>query len=474
MADVEIVTNLTWPSGNRTAKPIVVWVNVDVAYVFYASEDEGLYYTKTTDGGATWAVGILIIDGGGSLDDIFQIAVWYDRWTPGIVGTLIHCSIAHKLGTTTTFYSYCQVDTTDDSVSDEIAVFSHGAVLGERKIGITKSKDGTLYILGGVSSTHTVFHKSVDGGATWGVALADPFNLHTSAAFMMFPATWADDDADIAFVWITSVTDKWQLTTYDASADSVSDTDIYTNQVDAAGEFAQGPAMAIRHSDEHIIVALVDYLGSSTADLRLFDISGSASITELTQVVSNTNRLTAPAVLISPQNDDIYVAYIIPITNPTDMPVFYKLSTDGGTSWGTQIAYSADSADYIITDSPVSLQDGGMFAPILVERSAPLARFINVDNAVKIAGQEKDHDTPPGDTDTGDGGGGKPGDGSTSNPKGEGVGLLQPAMILGSPPSSTVGLSGFEQLTHNLLVTDGFQGDLDDLAEHNEVAIKSG
>jgi len=382
-----------WGNESITAKPAVVWTSTTTAYVFYADKGsaEGMYYVKTTDSGENWGTPVLIITNA-NLDDAFELAVWYDRWTPDDTGTIIHCAFFYgRSNSANSSADYRSLDTSDDSLGTQVGMFSIGSVLGSRLLGITKAKDGSLYTFGGVGSGTDTFRKSTDSGATWGSDLTDPFVINsTSTAFMMVPAPWSADDADIAVIYITTTDDTWRLAEYDDSAGTWSETDLFTLSGGSGdGEHLGGPSVTIRHSDQHVIAALVDFRSSATTDLRVFDINGSGGgdITELTQVISDTADIAGVTILAAP-NDDLYVAYMKPITVPTDMPVFYKRSTDGGTTWGSETVYSETTNDYVNTDGPVSMEGGGQWAPILFEHTGSTRqRWIQAgsgSNAVEI------------------------------------------------------------------------------------------
>ena len=153
MAEVQIVTlGTTWGGGARTSKPAIVWTDTNTAYMFYATDTSGtgMFYIKTTDAWATQDAAVSVVSNV-NLDISYEIAVWYDRWTPGdTTGTLIHCALFFGTSTSTnSFANYATLDTSDDSVSSDVGVLGISSVSGDRKVGITKAVDGTLYMFGG-------------------------------------------------------------------------------------------------------------------------------------------------------------------------------------------------------------------------------------------------------------------------------------------------------------------------------------
>ena len=84
-ADVSIDTTTI---QNARAIHSLVWTSATTGYVFYIDSDDDFFYKKTTDSGATW-VGQTEIDTDSTI--IGQAYdVWYDKWTPGDTGNLIH------------------------------------------------------------------------------------------------------------------------------------------------------------------------------------------------------------------------------------------------------------------------------------------------------------------------------------------------------------------------------------------------
>ncbi len=390
MADIlihEIGTSWNNSSARKT-RPSVVWTGTDTCYMFYGKDGEGMFYKKSVDKGFTWGSETLAqADVGNNVSN--EIEVYYDQWTPGGTGRIIHCGHAEPGGATTSFFGYSQLDTSDDSITARASVFTHGSVVGTRHTSIVKAIDGTLYMFNGTGSGNKQeFSKSVDNGISWSSALAVPANIVAASSWKLVPAFWRDDEADIAIVWFEAgSTDEWQLKEYDSSGDSWSSTLIFGVAGAGNSEDFSGPGVSIRHSDGHVIAAMTGGADATPTNIRIWDLNGSASITELTPVVTSYDFPKAVVVLVAP-NDDIYVGYGKRVSGAS-YDMFYKKSTDGGTTWGAETAYSSGSDDWNNADGPLSMQNGGQFAPIIFEYTAPstsMGRYINADNAVEIGG----------------------------------------------------------------------------------------
>ncbi len=97
--------------------PGVVFINGSHGYVFYQKtidERSEIVYSKTTNGGDSWSSPI-------GLDSTFNdptfrsFSVWYDQWTPGNSGDLIHIIVGAAGDYMEMYYNY--LDTSDDSSS---------------------------------------------------------------------------------------------------------------------------------------------------------------------------------------------------------------------------------------------------------------------------------------------------------------------------------------------------------------------
>ena len=106
---------------------------------------------------------------------------------------------------------------------------------------------------------------------------------------------------------------------------------------------------AVRPSDGHLVVAVWTERDTATADFRVFDINGTGSITEKTALATDKDDSYHPSVYIDPGNN-IYVAYMGKLdgseTLDTTVGVYYRKSTDGGTTWGAETAYSDGTGNW--------------------------------------------------------------------------------------------------------------------------------
>jgi len=89
MADIQVDPSVFASLQGFVQPRSLVWVNSGLGFVFYLNDLQDFSYRATADAGETWGDEI-VIDGG-----TFQkFGVWYDGWTRGITGSIIHlCSL---------------------------------------------------------------------------------------------------------------------------------------------------------------------------------------------------------------------------------------------------------------------------------------------------------------------------------------------------------------------------------------------
>jgi hypothetical protein len=321
----------------------LVFTSASVGYFFYM-DSTGFVYSKTTDGGASWGAPVSIR----AVTTIIAFDVWYDKWTPGDTGDLIH--IAYFDSTLDDIF-YRNLDTTSDTLGTQtVADAQSTAVAGlGSHCSITKSRSGNLYISSNCDNgTEISLVRSINGGANW-AARTSILEAASSDWAQLFPATGTGDDADIWAVYLDHSDGGFTIKQYDDSANTVSESasmaTVTENTTDTTGQYPF--SASVRHSDGHLIVAVVterDPAGAS-ADHRLFDVASTASITELTAIATNTDDHYYPSVYIDQNTDDIYVGYVGHTngvhTLGTSAGVYTAVSTDGGSSWSLDNLYSA-------------------------------------------------------------------------------------------------------------------------------------
>lgn len=365
-----------------------VQTNSTTFYQFYLSNTTDLVYRKSVDGALTWGSEVTVATDASEV--ITKAVFWYDRWTDGIGGNLIHIFyIARAPAGGTTARIYRNLDVSTDTLGSEVTIGS-GAVDPSTNwdvscISIVKTRSGNLYAGGWVDTGgggDNFLVKSTDNGVTWN-AKATMADGGAVDKIIFLPANLADKD-DFWCVYGDVSAPELTVKTYDASADSWSESGTFTGGFTTNSTIHFQIAAAIRWSDGHAIIVIWNAVGSSTADYKAFDFDGTTG-TALTDILTNQDESGGSSITINQANDDLRCGYLLGGTWQASVDVKYKVSTDGGTTW-TDKAYSEDTADDIkwLSCDPSPPSDGGF---LLVWRNDDLADILtNIVNQVQPLG----------------------------------------------------------------------------------------
>ncbi len=387
MADVQIVaeSDSAQPWGPRR----IVWAGEDTAYFFYMTPvvSPDVVYKKTTDGGATWGSPVTVFGTGAASG---KLNIWADWWTSGDTGTLVH--IVRFISNNR--IQYINLNIFDDSLSLSRTAHSPtgtGATdYVNNQLDICKSRGGTLYVAAYqiISGADTlVFTASTDTGVNWTAkATSGLWESQAADRIIMQPGDAADDD-DIFIIFWDHSADEIDRKNYDASANTWSTTNIVTGMLEGnTTTFAY--ACAHRHSDNKTILIAADDLITDYT-IKCWEI-GSGSITAKTDVETLLEG-AGVAITMDQNNDDIYAIYgADPDETITVHNIYYKKSTDGGSTWGSKVQLNdATASDFrdCWQDPSVGGTLGGRVAPCWVsEDPSPDEYFINKVNSVTISG----------------------------------------------------------------------------------------
>lgn len=370
------------------------WTDKDTGMIITVSETNTgawLMAHKTTDAGVSWTP-IEIVSIGNSYTvspQIKGLATFFDQELPDDTGTLIHMAW-YTLDGANSYLYYRTIDISDGSLGTLRTLSTTLTVNATNylnTLALTKALSGYLYV-GGTTQTDNLAYVSTDSGANWSTIATFMEDVSAEDWAILLPANTGDNNDICCLFWDRS-SNTMSIKMYDNSANSWTETNIDT----AATDDLANPNMdaAVRHSDNHIILAFHNNDDSTTDDLKVYDITpdsiASPTVTGLTDVFTNTGEAAQVAVMINQQNNYIYVAYIIGGTWTTWVSIYYSYSTDGGSTWQTPVRYSLtnNSEDYQVVSLGRTVgNDGGRFMPVWGDYRAEYGIYTNTTNDIEI------------------------------------------------------------------------------------------
>lgn len=328
-SDAFITPTYHLQSGSQT-----VFISDQVGYKFYVDAPGYCVYRKTTDGGITWNATTTV----DAQTDCLAVSVWYDKWTPGDTGTLIHIA---TIDTSADDVWYNNLDTTSDDLllgytPVSVATTQGGTLTtGQNQVTITKATNGTIYVASIDASDSYVMRCSTScyTAGSWTEAGTNPFG-RTNNYVILAPLPGGNILAihrDVVFdqmgskVWDNG-TGAWDVatTTFDNNAPDNTTFDV-------------GMAMTVHPTTGDIYLA---YIASSTAlgrdDQIRTAVYSNGSWTSKQNAVPYTEKgLTNIAIGLNTTNNDVYVAYSARtiLASTTSGSIYWKKSTDGMSTW---------------------------------------------------------------------------------------------------------------------------------------------
>ncbi len=344
--------------------PQAVFTSDQNGYKFYRDASGECVYSKTTDGGATWG-GAVIVDDRGADTDCLSIAVWYDKWTPGDTGTNIHIA---TMDTASDTIWYNALDTSSDTrLTGSTAIdagTNAGYTAGSATLSaganyptITKGTDGTIYIAIADGGQSIVVECSTTCGTTtnWTETGTNPLDNANDQNILMPLASGSILLIDHDISGDVNRSKVWNNTSWDASWTSIGGT-VTDNLL-----YDQVISATIDPTTNDIYLAyLADVVTLGTDDDIGTAIYSGGSWTTKTNAVTNSAcaatascGISSVSIAFNTNNKDVYVAYsaIGSGGGVTNQNVYWKKSTDGMATWGSESsAVSASNEDIYNVD----------------------------------------------------------------------------------------------------------------------------
>jgi hypothetical protein len=340
VADVTIGTIDTETARGRRA---VVFVTDQIGYQFSIASTGQFVWQKTTNGGVSWGSGLQPDSLGATTAIAFD--VWFDQWTPGDTGTLIHL---WWFNSTADDVYYRTIDTgNSDALGTLRVVFAGATAVAGRGAFVSGTKTGSGYLYCAYdidAGAERGFHRSTDGGTTWSANLSTTFVEATLDEVLLFPAMNTGDLNDCLAIYYDVSVFTLTMKLWDSSGAVAGESgtilnNLNHNTTDLVAQFNY--AASIRHSDGKLFLVADNSYDVATADRVCWelDCTGPAAftITPKTNITTNIANTYYPQVFIDQTTGDIYVPYNGARTGlealPTATKVYYTKSTDGGTTW---------------------------------------------------------------------------------------------------------------------------------------------
>lgn len=350
-ADVVVAQTTGLVQFNGAGAQWLIQTPGGVVYLVYVDTGSDVAFKKSTDYGLTWSNPTVVFAG-----TVTAVAVWYDRWSD-IAEGLIHIAYQES-ATDDTLYRTINTESSD-ALSTQTSIFAGTSTATGGWLAITRARGGNVYCYtcidaGAEGGFFRLPNANVPNGA-WDAARTNPEALATSDMALLFPGFAADNQDIMCIFWDASANEISRYV-HDDSANTWAETSIATSMTD------QAATVAFPHFDgfvdianSRLVIAAWSAVDTLNADLRCWTVTESA-ITEVTNVVLNsTDDQGLVAITLDTVTGDWYCFYGGKSdgseTFLTSINIYYKVSTDNGTTWGpeTPLTYTARDTTWLIS-----------------------------------------------------------------------------------------------------------------------------
>jgi hypothetical protein len=355
-AEVIIDTTMETANGNTfVSSPGLVWVTDSLGFAFYEDSGGGLSYSSSTDGGGTWKTPTNVDSI--NTTDVISYGVWWEGWTPGTTTTRYIHIVTTDLGADEAHYT--RLDTTTGALTTSVLGSATGASCVEGTScwpSITMTATGTLYMGladGGDSAVvRCGQYLSCSTAANWHV-LANAFGTAADIGddpVILTPVA-GNDNVNLVYWDVNASTIDWNQYSATSSSWIFGTTQNIVTAVETNGTYDAQFGMAVStstgttaltHSDDANEYTVADH------DIKFWTYSSTTGWTAKTNVLTDdTGGVTAAKVAFDELNNTWYVVYARRTTIATASTgrIFYRTSTDNGTTWSAESAGINDSAD---------------------------------------------------------------------------------------------------------------------------------
>lgn len=316
----------------------VVETPAGVLYIVFIDASSDVSYTKSTDGGLSWAAPTVVFAGTAT-----NLSVWYDRWS-GISAGLIHCAYTES-GASDTLYRTIDTESSD-TLSTQTTIFAGTSTASGGHLSIARGRGGNVYCktcidAGAEGGFFRLPNANVPNGA-WDAARTVDETLATTDQMILVPGFAADNQDMMAIFWDASA-NEISRKIYDDSANSWAETSIAASMTDttAATNFPHFAA-TVDLTNSKIIMVAWSAVDTANADLRCWTVTESAITETSTNVVLNsTDDQGLCGICLDTRNNTDWHVYYGGKSDGSEtwnsaVKVYAKLSTDGGANWSSE------------------------------------------------------------------------------------------------------------------------------------------
>lgn len=330
----------------------LIEANNGALYLVFIDDLSDVSFCKSTDGGFDWSPPVTIFAGTAT-----AVAVWYDRWS-GIAGDLIHV-VYSESATDDTLYRTINT-ASSDALSTQTVIFAGASTATGGHLAVTRAVGGNVYCktvidAGAEGGFFRLPNANVPNGA-WDAARTVDETIATTDQMILLPDYTAADTQDIIAMFWDGSANEISRKLYDDSGNSWSETSIAASMNDVAATtiWPQWDVAPDDANNRHILVAWSN-ADAANADLRCWIVTNS-SITEVTNVVLNSTDDQALCAITIDANGDWIVFYGGKSdgseTFQTAINLYYKVSTDDGTTWGPETLLTTVARDIVFLIAP--------------------------------------------------------------------------------------------------------------------------
>lgn len=279
-----------------------------------------------------------------------SMSVWYDRWS-GINADLAHVVYTDS-SSDDTFYR--TLDCSNNTLGTERTVFAGASTTSAGVLSVTRARGGNIMVVTCIDDTTEYdTRKSTNLGVNWTSTTTDVYEAGSTDQLCLIPG-WNADNQDVMAIFWDSSADEISVKRYDDSADTWTETSISTGMVESVSGTTTGfPHFAISvdlANSRNVLIAWTA-VDTANADLKCWTIDDT-TITGKTDVVLNsTDDQGLAAISIK---DTTWTVYYVGKSDGShsfnsDIAIYYKTSTNGGTTWSSEQELISNFKDNIVS-----------------------------------------------------------------------------------------------------------------------------